>query len=387
MSDASNFDWIEHYLKQALLYKRGQSGNTATLQLHAFLLKALDLSNDGRYEEAAIVFCEALTLARINLFAVQSSKSNDSSNKAAIDEEELSTVADLCFGYARVLAELDCVGQALDLMYLAVRLYTRLYGIADGRVLFCASRLKELALSFTAHIYVARILFFLRAHKVLAGLIRANFLFESSWPECCVIVENLTLAYCLRLENGSTYSAELKAEEIEDIEIVNGVVELISRTANSGATRLVVFPADDSQSFSALCRKNFNRYVAEFNRAVGKEILIPVRCEISDLPENSPKSTVAYLFAQKGQTLGIGKASMVVNSPERNLPLKWRCYEFDDLCGLFNSRLRKLRSAEKFYRLDNGSSAGINAYLLCSSAQSSALIGSVPMRIPRLLQA
>jgi len=387
VSDTSNFDWIEQYLKQALLYKRGESGNTETLQLHAFLLKALDLSNDGRYEAAAGVFCEALALARLNLSELESSKSDASSNNGVLDVEELSTIADLCFGYARVLAELNGAPQALELMYLAIRLYTRLYGIADGRVLFCASRLKELALSFPAYIYVARILFFLRAHKALAGLIRAKFLFESSWPECCVIVENLTSAYCLRLDNGSSYPAGLSAEEIEDIEIVNCAVELISRTKSTSATRLVVFPACESQSFSALCHMNFDRYVAEFNRAVGKEILIPVRCEIGDLPEDSPQSTVAYLFAQKGQTLGSGKGSMVVSSPERNLPLKWKCFHFDDLCGLFNSRLRKLRSVEKFYRLDNGRSAIINAYLYCSSDQASALIGSVPMRIPRLFQA
>jgi hypothetical protein len=387
VSDTSNFDWIEQYLKQALLYKRGQSGNTVTLQLHAFLLRALDLSNDGRYEAAAIVFCEALALARLNLSELEGSKSSGAANKGVLDVEELSTIADLCFGYARVLAELNGVHQALDLMYLAIRLYTRLYGIADGRVLFCASRLKELALSFQAYIYVARILFFLRAHKALAGLLQAKFLFESSWPECCVLVENLTSAYCLRLDNGSSYSADLSTEEIEDIEIVNCAVELIRSTASSSAARLVVFPAYDSQSFSALCHTNFSGYVAEFNRAVGKEILIPVRCEIGYLPEDSPQSIVAYLFVQKGQTLGLGKGSMVVNSPERKLPFKWKCSEFDDLCGLFNSRLRKLRSGERFYRLDNGRSAVINAYLYCSSAQASDLIGSVPMRTPRLFQA
>lgn len=387
MSNTSNFDWIEQYLKQALLYKRGQSGNTETLQLHAFLLKALDLSNDGRYEAAAIVFCEALAIAKLNLSALESSKSNAPSSNCPLDAEELSTIADLCFGYARVLAELGGVRHALGFMYLAIRLYTRLYGIADGRVLFCASRLKELARAFHADIWVARILFFLRAHKVLIGLIRAKFLFESSWPECCVIVENLAAAYCLRLDNDSGYPAGLSAEEIEDIEIVNCAVELISKTASSSATRLVVFPACESQSFAALCHINFDRYIAEFNRAVGKEILIPVRCEIGDLPEDSSQSTVAYLFARKGQTLGLGKGSMVVNSPERNLPLKWKCYQFDDLCGLFNSRLRKLRSSEKFYRLDNGRAAVINAYLYCSPDQASALIGSVPMRSPRLFQA
>ncbi len=387
MSDKSNFDWIEQYLKQALLYKRGQSGNTSTLQLHAFLLRALDLSNEGRYEAAAVVFCEALAFARLNLSELEGSKSNGASINGALDVEELSTIADLCFGYARVLAELNSVRQALDLMYLAIRLYTRLYGVADGRVLFCASRLKELALSFPAYISVARILFFLRAHKALAGLIRAKFLFESSWPECCVIVENLTSDYCLRLDKGTSYSAGLSAEEIEDIEIVNCAVELIRRTAGSSAARLVVFPAYDSQFFSTLCHMNFSGYVAEFNRSVGKEILIPVRCEIGYVPEDSPQSTVSYLFVQKGQRLGLGKGAMVVNSPERNLPLKWKCSEFDDLCGLFNSRLRKLRSAEKFYRLDNGRSAVINAYLYCSSDQASALIGAVPMRTPRLFQA
>lgn len=121
-------DWLREYIEKAKTYKRAKSCSSLALKLHAMLLKAIDLESEKHWRLAANLSSDALKMAR---------------QTDASDPELQSIMVDLCTVSARCLLTLADTFNGVALYVLALKLYTILYGINDGRSQNCAESLRS----------------------------------------------------------------------------------------------------------------------------------------------------------------------------------------------------------------------------------------------------
>ncbi|MBS1991519.1 MAG: hypothetical protein JSS83_13435 [Cyanobacteria bacterium SZAS LIN-3] len=313
------FDFITAWLDRALPAHREQKDSKAAVTLNESLLKALALVDQDKAMEADAVFKEALDQIR-------------TSKQISIDV--LPTIADLSFGYGRLLLKMKEHREGHALIDIALRLYTRLYGIEDGRTIFCADKKRELARTANNQIEIANVQYFLRAHNVLNRLKSLRLLPDAGPTDFNTPIEKSTDLFSAAVRGMPATSPDQQIIEVEDRHIVLLVGELFAACAEAEGhtSRLAIIPVQGMAS---------DGYIEIFVKAMTNPVL---RKEVSETDQE-----------------------------------KWGAVSVDDLCGLVNKRLKQLRANEQFYILGRQSDEASCVYLFCSPDQVGRLKDLLPI--------
>ncbi|MBS2007538.1 MAG: hypothetical protein JST01_10885 [Cyanobacteria bacterium SZAS TMP-1] len=313
------FDFITAWLDRALPAHREQQNSKAAVTLNEALLKALALVDQDKTAEADAVFKEALEQIRAS---------------KQISFDVLPTIADLSFGYGRLLLKMKQQSAGNAFIDIALRLYTRLYGIEDGRTTFCVDKKRELARTENNDIEIAKVQYFLRAQNILNRLKSLRLLPDAGPTDFNTPIEKSTDLFSAAVRGMPASPPDQQIIEVEDRHIVLLVEELFAACAEAEGhtSRLAIIPVQDGAR---------DGYIEIFVKAITNPVL---RKEVSETDQE-----------------------------------KWSAVSVDDLCGLVNKRLKQLRANEQFYILGRQSDDANCVYLFCSPDQVGRLKDLLPI--------
>ncbi|MBS1999705.1 MAG: hypothetical protein JSS86_25455 [Cyanobacteria bacterium SZAS LIN-2] len=316
---AGEFNFLTAWLESALPSPRQQQASNCAVTLNESLLKALALVDQDKAAEADAVFKEALD-------QIRTSKN--------ISFDVLPTIADLSFGYGRLLLKMKEHREGHALIDIALRLYTRLYGIEDGRTIFCADKKRELARTANNQTEIANVQYFLRAHNLLNRLKSLRLLPDAGPTDFNMPIEKSTDLFSADLRGMPVTSTDQQIDKVEDKHIVLLVVELFAACAEAEGhtSKLAIIPVQDMAR---------DGYIEIFVKAITNPVL---RKEVSETEK-----------------------------------AKWSGVKIDELCGLVNKRLKQLRANEQFYILGRQSDEASCVYLFCSQDQVGRLKDLLPI--------
>ncbi|MBU6450364.1 MAG: hypothetical protein KGS72_01200 [Cyanobacteria bacterium REEB67] len=326
--------------------------------LNEILLRALALADSGHPAEAEIEFLKAFDVTGIAFTA---------------DKDNWGVAADLYFAYGRLLHEMKRPGEGHPKIKQALGLYTRAYGINDGRTIFCQRKLKELSRANNDSDELFRADLFLKAHHAVQSLIAAAFLYDKGHDR-----DRLIAAFCERSSLSqaipSVEQNEASLAALADKQIVDLALELFADSARAEPEKggLVVFQRKQGENFIQQCLTNPASFVDAFNKAVGENLLLLVKAE-------AETDSVLDLFLEKAPLAESQRKKSRSKKLGVEQSFKWPCSELDDLALAFNNRLRKLGREGQFYLL-RSEADGEAAYLLCTPSQFQTVKACVPLR-------
>ncbi|MBK9618009.1 MAG: hypothetical protein IPO31_02335 [Candidatus Obscuribacter sp.] len=333
--------WLTQYIEKAKTYKRAQSCNSLTLTLHAMLLRAIDLE------------CEKLWRLAANL-------SNDALKKArqadASDPELQSMMADLCTVSARCLLKLSDTFNGVALFVIALKLYTTLYGINDGRSQNCASSLRSIFRTESNHSSRCWLDYFCRANDTITKLRQLGLLANLKHKQ----IESHIRAQADSLHIDALSLPRDLGEEQSDMLQDKYLARLIfalyqSSDRDRQSDRVLLLEFDPS---IPLAIDQCDRYFHLFSQHIQPEPILVTHKYFKT------KDARIWLYYKKGKGL-TDTATKPVS--EVQTIYKKSIYDLNDIASLFSNRLRKLHCAANFYKLNNPLVPNLYAYFLLGS--------------------
>ncbi|GEM_PF-3548346 len=335
--------WLAQYIEKAKTYKRAQSCNSLTLTLHAMLLKAIDLEIENEFDRAVFVSSEAIKLAQ----ASQTS------------ETELhSTTADLCTVKGRCLIKAGALTDGLSMHLTALKLYTSVHGINDGRSKNCVAVLRTTFRNNQSHTGRCWLDYFCKAHELIEALRSVGFLVGCEPTKVEHLVNTCADNLQHLLVTLSQSEAKDQSNQLQNQYLAEMIYALYNKDeALRQADNVMLIRTQSMTTCTVLeCEVRF----AQFNKLIQPDpILI-----IHRISRNADGQI--FLYFKKGNQLANTKIKNTV--PAKNI-FKQEVSELNDIAKLFSSRLHKLKATRRLYRINTSMNSQIQIYFLLSIEQ------------------
>lgn len=328
--------WLAQYLERAKTYKLAESCSNLTLRLHAMLLKAIDLESEKHWRLAANISNDALKIAR---------------QADASDPELQSVMADLCTVSARCLLQLGDTFNGVALFAIALKLYTTLYGINDGRSQNCASSLRSIFKTESNHSSRCWLDYFCRANDTITKLRQLGLLANLKHKEIESQIGSQADALHLSALSLPRNLGQEQSAMLQDKYLARLIFALYqSSDLDRQADRVLLLEFDQSEPLTI---DQCDQYFHQFSKHIQPEPILVTHKYFRTRDER------IWLYYKKGKGLTDANTKPV---SEVQTIYKQSIYDLNDIAGLFSSRLRKLHSTKSFYKLNSQLLPDLYAY-------------------------
>lgn len=345
--------WLAHYIEQAKSFKPGQ-GQGLALRLQAMLLRAIDLENNDDFHSAAATASQTLKLAR---------------KESIQDKDQKSLIADLCILNGRCLLKLADTFNGVALYILALKLYTHLYGINDGRSQNCVSNLRAIFSAETNWASRTWLDFFCSANLILPRIKQLGLMQPISMPQMEVFIGQQAELLHAELLALNPSSIKENCELLQQRHLADLIYELYKHNARGRQVDKVLLFTTHSQNPPT--RDQCTKLFALFNDLIqSPSILVEHRYAES-------KDGRLWLYYKKGSGVANGKASP---AGKVNTIYKHCLTTVDDMAMLFNCRLDKLQSTYSICKLANNTQPDQNMFMLLDNKMRRELKQLLPIQ-------